>query len=274
MGVPSFLRPKVERVHHGDLFCAVQLSGYGFLSIHLPHSGRPDTDVFDCMNKISALVHSWKSSPPIMTHTIIGGDLNATLPANLPPLSGSHVFAKHVKRKDRLDKILDWVAELGLVALNTFAPEVIHTQQAWTWCNKKGDRSQIDYILASDSLVGRAWVEDAWKSRVTIFPSAQKLRFRFESLECAANFAHYTVGDLLLRRVRLSSNAAAFNLWKGCHCDRLSKQSRPQRFRPRTPRLVAVGKRLVACQPKSQQPGEHGRGRRRPTVARSFELRT
>ena len=83
IGVPSHLRSNVERFHNDDCFTAIQIFGLGFVSLHLPHSGRPNDEVFDCMARISALVHSWKSERHPLKYWILGGDLNITLPADL-----------------------------------------------------------------------------------------------------------------------------------------------------------------------------------------------
>ena len=163
IGVPSHLRSNVEGFHNDDCSTAIQIFGLGFVSLHLPHSGRPNDEVFDCMARISALVHSWKSKRHPLKYWILGGDLNITLPANLSPTTGGHVFNKAIKNKPRVAAVLDWLAEHSLVALNTFTPEAVHSQQAWTWENKKGARSQIDYVLVPDCFIGRAWVEYAWR---------------------------------------------------------------------------------------------------------------
>eukprot|EP00973_Karenia_brevis_P008453 1142864-Karenia_brevis.AAC.1 len=71
---------------------------------------------------------------------------------------------------------MDWLAELQLMALNTWPAEAMHPKQTWTWQNKKGHRSQIDYLLLSEDFLGQAWVEDDWPIKSDHCPVAASLR--------------------------------------------------------------------------------------------------
>ena len=170
VGVPSHLRSNIEKSHNDEFFTAIQIFSVCFVFVHLPHSGRPDDEVYSCMTRISALIHNWKSHRKPVKHVILGGDLNVTLPSNLHPITGPHVFNRCIRNKERVTIILDWLAELSLVALNTFPPEKAHSQQSWTRANTKGSRTQIDYIFMPQGFAGHAWVECPWKIPSDHFP--------------------------------------------------------------------------------------------------------
>lgn len=162
IGVPASLRSSVDKDHHDERFTAIQIHNVGFISVHLPHSGRPDHEFYDTMTRISALIELWKSSQRPLKHLVLGGDLNVSLPAYRLPITGPHIYERPTHSKHRVDSVLDWLAGLQLRASNTWVPELTRSQQTWTWKNSKGHRAQLDYICPSESLLGRAWVEASW----------------------------------------------------------------------------------------------------------------
>eukprot|EP00973_Karenia_brevis_P079675 11055441-Karenia_brevis.AAC.1 len=168
--VPNFLRSKVEAIHHDTLFSAVQIFELMFISVHFPHSSRPDEEVIDCMAAISGLVHAWKSRSKPVKQVIICGDFNVTLPAGCPPITSTHVHRRQNHCKKRVDALMDWLASFELTAVNTWRPDAMDCQQTWTWQSSRGFRSQIDYICTPGSCIAKAAVLDGWKIKSDHWP--------------------------------------------------------------------------------------------------------
>lgn len=157
--IPHVLNRHVIAFHHSEFFSAVQIFQVMFVSLHLPHSQRPDADVYRCMSEVSALVHPWKSKHKPIVSIVLAGDFKVTLPPDCHPVTGSHVYHKPLRCKERVRRIMEWIVQFGLVALNSWKPADFAPQQSWTWSNGRGAFSQIDYICTPEEFVGKAYVE-------------------------------------------------------------------------------------------------------------------
>ena len=174
--VPKRLAPHIKDIKHSKQFSAVQIYEVIFLSVHMPHNGLPDEEAFDVMEEVSKLVQQWKGKPKNPAgHVVMGVDLNITLPPAHDPVTGLFVEWRAQPKRWKRDRIMEWLQELGLKALNTFEPDVIDSRQQWTWRNKRA-RTQIDYICASSIFQGTASVISEWPIKTDHMPMQARLK--------------------------------------------------------------------------------------------------
>ena len=193
IGIPKGFKKHIHRIKHDEYFSAVQIFNVAFVSLHLPHSTKPDSEYHNVVDKIMALIHSWKSmrKTPVRNF-VVGGDFNLTLPKNCFPISGNHVLERMPKSKVRLDTLLDLLSAAGVRAMNTFDPDVWDDTQMKTWQNKRGHRSQIDYICAPQEFVGTACVETSWKIKSDHWPVAARCQLAERWVVTAAQLPSWT----------------------------------------------------------------------------------
>ncbi|CAK0816293.1 unnamed protein product, partial [Prorocentrum cordatum] len=123
--VPRPWFSEVLREFHHAQFCALQLRGAAYISLHMPTgaAGAANSQWIDTFTSLSELCHQWETWATSRQRWIIGGDFNLTLPAKLDGLTGSTIPIGACSKypPDRVRQVVNFLRARGVYVPTTFA---------------------------------------------------------------------------------------------------------------------------------------------------------